>query len=64
MGMPTSSGGAKGKKFLTKKFKSLLLSLQNKPIMEQEEILKNSLVDWMGGVEQLDDILVIGIRLD
>jgi serine phosphatase RsbU (regulator of sigma subunit) len=57
-------GGSKGKKFLTKKFKSLLLSLQNKPIMEQEEILKNSLVDWMGGVEQVDDILVIGIRLD
>ena len=62
-GFPDQFGGPKGKKFMYKKLKEMLISISNLPLNEQHEFLKNSLNDWMGNTEQVDDILVIGIRV-
>lgn len=56
-------GGEKGKKMMTKNFKQLLESICAKPMREQMNILGDSLHDWQGNFEQVDDILVIGIRV-
>jgi len=55
-------GGPKNKKFMSSQFKKLLLSIQDKTMNEQKEILEKTLKDWMGEEEQVDDILVMGIR--
>ncbi len=56
-------GGENRKKFLARSFKKLLLSIHNKPMAEQREILLETLKQWMDGYEQVDDILVIGFRI-
>ena len=56
-------GGPKGKKFKYSQFKQLLLSLQNKPMNEQHDILKKTIDEWKGALEQIDDILVIGVKV-
>jgi ligand-binding sensor domain-containing protein/serine phosphatase RsbU (regulator of sigma subunit) len=55
--------GESGKKLTTKKFKQLLLSIQSKTMQEQEQYLDRFIEDWKAGTEQVDDILVIGIRI-
>jgi sigma-B regulation protein RsbU (phosphoserine phosphatase) len=56
-------GGPDNKKFLTRKFEELLLEIHKKPLEEQKEYLKTTLYNWMGGNDQVDDILVIGIKI-
>ncbi|MGZ4033541.1 MAG: SpoIIE family protein phosphatase [Bacteroidia bacterium] len=56
-------GGPNGKKFMKNKMKELLLSIQDKKMTEQEKILKQSFYQWKGSLEQVDDILVIGIKI-
>lgn len=51
------------KKLTTKKFKEVLLTIQDKSMRDQEQHLDNFLVNWQAGTEQIDDILVIGVRL-
>jgi serine phosphatase RsbU (regulator of sigma subunit) len=57
-------GGEKGKKFLTKRFKQLLFEINPLSLKEQKEIIKKTLDEWKGDNEQVDDILVVGIRSD
>lgn len=54
---------AKGKKLTTKKFKELIQSVQDKSLKEQAVLLSNFIDNWKQGTEQIDDILVIGVRL-
>ncbi len=56
-------GGEKGKKLMTKNMKDLLLSIQNVSMIGQEKILNDKLMEWQGHYEQVDDILVIGIKV-
>jgi serine phosphatase RsbU (regulator of sigma subunit) len=56
-------GGPKGKKFKYKQFQQLLVANANKPMVEQKLILEKTMLDWQGNLEQIDDILVIGIRI-
>jgi len=56
-------GGAKGKKFQSKQLKELFLAHCHKPMRVQKDILSKTLKEWMGPSEQVDDILVIGIRV-
>ena len=62
-GFPDQFGGPKGKKFMYKKLKELLVSISNYPINQQHDFLKNNLNEWMGNTEQVDDITLIGIRV-
>ncbi|MCW3105063.1 MAG: hypothetical protein JWO09_3503 [Bacteroidetes bacterium] len=62
-GFADQFGGPKGKKFKYKQFQELLLSIHEKPMAEQKEILRKTNDDWQGELEQVDDVLVIGIRI-
>ena len=62
-GFADQFGGESGKKFMTKRFKDLLLSIHQKPAREQEAILEKSLEEWKKEVSQVDDILVMGVRI-
>ncbi len=55
-------GGEKGKKFLYRRFRDLLLEISGKPVEEQREALQEAFNRWRGGHEQVDDILVMGMR--
>jgi serine phosphatase RsbU (regulator of sigma subunit) len=54
--------GKEGKKLMTKKFKEILLSQSASDMPAQQRWLDQFIEDWKGGAEQIDDILVIGIR--
>lgn len=56
-------GGPKGKKFMTSKFKKLLVSIADQQIDEQCASLQTTFIDWMGVQEQIDDVLVTGYRI-
>lgn len=56
-------GGAKGKKLMSKTFKEILLSLQYMNLRDQEIYLKDYFQSWKGNNEQVDDVLVIGVKL-
>ncbi len=57
-------GGTEGTKFMSKNFKDLLLGIHTKPMHEQQEIILGRFNEWKGIHEQLDDILVIGLRYE
>ncbi len=56
-------GGAKGKKFKYKPFKELLINICTKPMEKQSEILNTTIENWKGNLDQIDDIILIGIRI-
>lgn len=56
-------GGPKGKKFKYKPLEELLVANCHLPMNEQQEILQNQLTTWKGNLEQIDDVLVIGVRV-
>ena len=56
-------GGSENRKFLSKRFRRLLLEINKKPMSEQLELLNHSFDDWKGSYEQIDDILVIGVKI-
>ena len=62
-GYADTFGGESGKKLMTGKFKEILLDIQGLSMFEQEKHLDYFLENWKAGEEQVDDILVIGIRL-
>ncbi|MBT3209320.1 MAG: response regulator [Bacteroidetes bacterium] len=55
-------GGEYNKKFKSKPFKNLLLEIHQKPMNQQKQILGQNIIDWMGNYEQIDDILVMGVK--
>ena len=61
-GFPDQFGGEKGKKFLYKNFKKLLMSFNNDSLGNQKKRLDNRLEEWRGDNEQVDDICIIGVK--
>ena len=57
-------GGPKGKKYKTRAFKKLLQSACKEPIYQQKKIIEKTLNDWKGKLEQVDDICVIGLKIN
>ncbi|HIE16034.1 MAG TPA: serine/threonine protein kinase, partial [Bacteroidales bacterium] len=55
-------GGAKNKKFMVSNFKKLLLSIAELPPEAQKIQLEITLNEWKKDLEQIDDILVMGIK--
>lgn len=57
-------GGPNNKKFLNKRFHKLILEVQALPMSEQHNKIKQAITQWMeqGAQEQVDDMLVWGIR--
>ncbi|MBI9067688.1 MAG: tetratricopeptide repeat protein [Salinivirgaceae bacterium] len=56
-------GGPNGSKFKSRPFKSLLQSIQSKTMAEQWEILETTIDDWRGEIDQIDDMIILGIRI-
>ena len=56
-------GGPERKTFKTRKFKKLLREIHLKPLKEQKSILEKEHTAWRSEIEQIDDILIMGIRL-
>lgn len=62
-GYPDQFGGADARKFMSKRFKQLLLDIHHKPMEEQKEILHQEHLNWRGETDQIDDIVVFGVRV-
>lgn len=56
-------GGETGEKFKAKRFKELLLSVQGKSMDEQKRILEQNFIKWKRDIAQIDDVLVMGIKI-
>ncbi|MGE0569357.1 MAG: two-component regulator propeller domain-containing protein, partial [Bacteroidia bacterium] len=56
-------GGLSGKKFMSKKLKTLIKEIAHLSMKEQKEKLDEAFVTWQGRLEQVDDVTVIGIKL-
>lgn len=56
-------GYKNNKKYKQKNLKSFLLSIQNKTMNEQRELLINEFANWKGEIEQTDDMCILGIKL-
>jgi serine phosphatase RsbU (regulator of sigma subunit) len=55
-------GGPDRKTFRSRKFKQLLTDIHQKPLHEQKAILEKEYEKWRRNIEQIDDIMVMGIR--
>jgi serine phosphatase RsbU (regulator of sigma subunit) len=62
-GFADQFGGPKGKKFKYKQMQQLLLQFHSLSMDEQKQSMEKAFSDWKGKVEQVDDILVIGIKV-
>jgi len=56
-------GGPKGKKFKHRMLREILVKISELPLSMQKRMLEKQLEDWMGHLEQVDDVLVIGVRV-
>jgi tetratricopeptide (TPR) repeat protein len=56
-------GGENRKKFGMRRFRELLMEIHNKPVKEQRDILDETCMKWKGDLGQIDDILVMGMRI-
>ena len=56
-------GGPKGKKFMAGNFRTLLSDMSKLPIEKQRVNLNQTIEEWRGNLEQVDDILIIGVRV-
>lgn len=62
-GMPDQFGGPEGKKMKVAKLKDLLEEVSALSLKEQEEAISLFYREWKGSYEQVDDILVMGVRV-
>lgn len=62
-GFQDQFGGEKGQKFMLNRFKELVFSIRHLPMEEQRNILRETHEKWRGNTRQIDDVLVIGIKL-
>ena len=56
-------GGEKGKKFMTKRLKETLISIHSMPLQKQRDELESRFRNWQGDNEQVDDVLIIGVKI-
>jgi serine phosphatase RsbU (regulator of sigma subunit) len=62
-GFPDQFGGEYRKKFGTPRLKKLLTELQPRIMLDQRSALEEAFDKWKGSEEQIDDVLMVGIKL-
>jgi serine phosphatase RsbU (regulator of sigma subunit) len=62
-GYPDQFGGPSGKKLKHKHLKQLLSEASVLPVSKQKELFDQQFEAWKGSLEQVDDVLLIGIRI-
>ena len=55
-------GGDDNKKYTPERFKNKIIEIQAKSLDEQKTILEDTVDEWTGSNNQIDDILVVGVR--
>jgi len=61
-GFQDQFGGDKNRKFMSKRFRQMLIDIHQNEMQQQGEYLQSTLDNWKDGHEQTDDILVMGVR--
>jgi serine phosphatase RsbU (regulator of sigma subunit) len=61
-GLPDQFGGSDGKKMKIARLKKLIEDVNNLPMPGQKEVILKFYEEWKGEYEQVDDILMIGVR--
>lgn len=56
-------GGPLRKTLRSEHLKDILRDIHQQPMQEQKRLLEKIFEDWKGDIEQVDDVLVVGIRL-
>ncbi len=62
-GFEDQFNGKTGKKFKIKQFRELLLSIYNEPCSKQKQILEDTFYSWKGNYNQIDDVLIMGLKV-
>jgi ligand-binding sensor domain-containing protein/serine phosphatase RsbU (regulator of sigma subunit) len=61
-GFSDQFGGERGSKYKAKPFKRLLTRISTEPVKTQLDLLETEFNSWMGSEDQVDDVLIMGIR--
>ena len=62
-GLVDQFGGPKGKKFMVRRLRELLLQVDTLPMAERRAAIEAAFDAWKNGYEQVDDVTLVGIRL-
>lgn len=62
-GFPDQFGGPIGKKFMSKNLRELLATNAHLPMLQQKQLLEDTFAKWVGNMEQVDDVTLIGVRV-
>ncbi len=62
-GLPDQFGGHKQKKYTYRKLKELLIKISAESVNDQKVALHESFTTWKGTLEQVDDVLLIGVKV-
>jgi serine phosphatase RsbU (regulator of sigma subunit) len=63
-GFADQFGGDKGKKYKYNQMQQLLVKNNNKPMDVQKQLLNEEFEQWRGNLEQVDDVMIIGIKIN
>lgn len=63
-GFPDQFGGEKGKKFMSKNLRELLASNAHLEMDAQKQLLDETFDRWIGNLEQVDDVTIVGVRIN
>jgi serine phosphatase RsbU (regulator of sigma subunit) len=55
-------GGPDNKKFMYRRLRHILLTISKYPLSDQQRILDETITTWMREFEQIDDMMVLGVR--
>ncbi len=62
-GFQDQFGGPAGKKFLSRSMKQLFCDIHKHPMPKQKEIIDETMQRWIKGQEQIDDMIILGLRI-
>ncbi|PCH66497.1 MAG: hypothetical protein COC01_07880 [Bacteroidetes bacterium] len=62
-GLTDQIGGPKGRKFQNKQVQEIILSNQDKSMDELKDVFNDQFIKWMGSEKQLDDVIMMGIKV-
>ena len=62
-GFQDQFGGEYDKKFLSKNLKTMFAEVHQQPMPKQKDMIHQTLMEWMEGVDQVDDIIILGMRI-
>ena len=55
-------GGPENKKFMYRRLRHILLTISKYPLADQQRILDETITSWMEGHDQIDDMMILGVR--